>query len=86
MDLALDVVPDGEVVERAVVTARQIMANSPLAVWMTKETMWQTIDSPSLRHAMDMENRTQIMCTATGDMTEAALAFRERRQPVWAPL
>lgn len=86
MDLVLDVVPDGEVVERAVVTARQIMANSPLAVWMTKETMWQTIDSPSLRHAMDMENRTQIMCTATGDMTEAALAFRERRRPVWAPL
>ena len=66
--LVLDVVDDGEVVERALVTAREIAANGPLAVWMTKETMWQTVDAPSLRHALDLENRTQIMCTATGEL------------------
>ena len=66
--------------------AREIATNSPLAVWMTKETMWQTVDSPSLRHAIDIENRTQIMCTATGDITEAFAAFRDRRQPEWSPL
>ena len=60
--------------------------NSPLAVWMTKETMWQTIDSPSFRHALDMENRTQVMCTQTGELSAAAEAFREGRKPEWKPL
>jgi enoyl-CoA hydratase len=53
---------------------------------MTKETMWQTVDSPSLRHALDIENRTQIMCTATGELAEAFLAFREGRVANWQPL
>jgi len=55
-------------------------------VWMTKETMWQTVDSPSLRHALDLENRTQIMCTATGELNDAFEAFREKRAPQWGPL
>jgi enoyl-CoA hydratase len=86
MDLVLDVVPDGTVVDRALTTARQIVANAPLAVWMTKETMWQTIDAPSFRHALDMENRTQVMCTQTGELSDAAAAFREGRAPEWRPL
>jgi enoyl-CoA hydratase len=86
MHLVLDVVPDGTVVDRAHATARQIAANGPLAVWMTKQTMWQTIDAPSLRHALDMENRTQVMCTATGELSEAFAAFREGRTPLWKPL
>jgi hypothetical protein len=53
---------------------------------MTMETMWQTVDAPSLRHALDIENRTQIMCTATGELTEAFAAFRDRREPEWGPL
>ena len=86
MGLVLDVVPDGAVVDRALTTAREIASNGPLAVWMTKETMWQTIDAPSMRHALDMENRTQVMCTATGDLPEAFAAFREGRAPTWQPL
>jgi enoyl-CoA hydratase len=86
MGLVLDVVDDGSVVDRALETARLIAANPPLAVWMTKETMWQTIDAPSFRHALDMENRTQVMCTATGELTEAFAAFREGRPARWKPL
>jgi enoyl-CoA hydratase/carnithine racemase len=86
MELVLDVVPDGTIVDRALTTARQIVAHSPLAVWMTKETMWQTIDAPSFRHALDMENRTQVMCTQTGELSAAAEAFREGRPPEWRPL
>ena len=86
MGLVLDVVDDGNVVGRALETARLIAANPPLAVWMTKETMWQTIDAPSFRHALDMENRTQVMCTATGELTEAFAAFREGRPARWKPL
>jgi enoyl-CoA hydratase len=86
MGLVLDVVQPGKVVDRAVETARLIAANGPLAVWMTKETMWQTIDAPSYRHALDMENRTQVMCTATGELSEAFAAFREGRPANWQPL
>jgi len=60
--LVTDVVEPGTVVERALDTARLIRANAPFATWMTKETMWQTLDAPPLRHALDIENRTQIMC------------------------
>ncbi len=84
--LLLDVVPREQLLERALVTARQIAANPPLAVWMTKETMWQTVDAPSMRQALDIENRTQIMCTATGELHEAFSAFAERREPSWNPL
>jgi enoyl-CoA hydratase/carnithine racemase len=89
MGLVLDVVPDGEEVDRALVTARLIAENSPLAVWMTKETMWQTVDAPSLRHALDLENRTQVMCTGTGELTTAFATFRDQGaggRPQWQPL
>jgi enoyl-CoA hydratase len=84
--LLTDLVPREQLMERAMTTARQIAENSPLAVWMTKETMWQTVDAPSFRHALDMENRTQIMCTATGELSEAFAAFVERRTPTWKGL
>jgi enoyl-CoA hydratase len=86
MGLVLDVVPVGSVVERAMETARLIAANGPLAVWMTKETMWQTLDAPSLRHALDMENRTQVLCASTGELAESFAAFRQGRSAEWRPL
>jgi len=86
MGLVVDVVDDANVVDRALETARLIGANAPFATWMTKETMWQTIDAPSLRHALDIENRTQIMCSATGDIAEARAAFIEKRPPNWKHL
>jgi enoyl-CoA hydratase/carnithine racemase len=71
-------VADGEVlVERAIGKAREIACHAPLAVWMTKETMWQNVDAPSLRHALDLENRTQVLCTSTGTLTDSFAEFRE---------
>jgi enoyl-CoA hydratase/carnithine racemase len=86
MGLVIDVVDDGAVVDRALETARLIRANAPFATWMTKETMWQTVDAPSMRHALDIENRTQILCSATGDTAEARSAFLEKRPPEWRGL
>ena len=79
MGLVFEIVPFEQVVDRSIVKARETTANPPLAVWIIKETMWQTVDAPSLRHAMDIENRTQVMCTATGELADSFQAFREGR-------
>jgi enoyl-CoA hydratase/carnithine racemase len=84
--LVLGVVDDDELRATAVAKAREIARHSPLAVWMTKETMWQTVDAPSLRHALDIENRTQVMCTTSGDLANSFAAFREDGTPQWSPL
>lgn len=84
--LLLDVVDDSNVVSRAVDTARLIAANAPMAVWMTKETMWQNLDAPSLRHALDMENRTQVMCTFSGEIQVAFESFVNKTTPQWKQL
>jgi enoyl-CoA hydratase/carnithine racemase len=86
MGLVIDVVDQDDLINRALVTARLIAENSPLAVWMTKETMWQTLDAASLRLALDIENRTQIMCTNSGEAATAFQAFIEHRRPEWSPL
>lgn len=86
MGLVLDVVDDGAVVDRALATARQIAENSALGVWMTKETMWQTIDAPSLRHALDMENRTQVMCVGSGELDRSFAGFAGGERPAWSRL
>jgi enoyl-CoA hydratase len=85
-DIGLLSALDDDPVARALDTARLIRANAPFGTWMTKETMWQTLDAPSLRHALDIENRTQIMCSANGDIVEARAAFVEKRPPEWNAL
>ena len=53
---------------------------------MTKLGLWANLDAPSLRHAIELENRTQVLGCFTGNMTEAGQAFVEKRDPVWKPI
>jgi enoyl-CoA hydratase len=75
------IVPDGQVVDAALETAELIRANSPFGVWMTKEVMWSNLEAGSLQAAIDLENRTQLLASHTGDMGEALAAFLEKRPP-----
>jgi enoyl-CoA hydratase len=79
--LVTRVVPDGELMDAAMDTARLICANSPAGIWMTKEVMWSQLEVGSLRAGIDLENRTQILTSFTEDMAEAVAAFMERRPP-----
>jgi enoyl-CoA hydratase len=63
--------------------AADVIANSEYGVYMTKIGLWANLDASSLRAAMELENRTQVLGTFTGNMTEAGEAFREKRDPVW---
>lgn len=79
--LVVDVVDEGAVIDRALVTAEQIMANAPLGVALTKEAMWTALEIPSVQAAIDIENRQQLLLTHTEDHREAMAAFVERRTP-----
>ena len=81
MGLVARVVPDGEALTAALESARQIRANSPFGVWMTKEVAWSNLEASSLHAAIDLENRTQILATMTSDMNEATSAWLEKRPP-----
>jgi enoyl-CoA hydratase len=81
--LVTRVVPDGTVVESALETAELIARNSPWGVRMTKEVAWSQLEIGSLQAGIDLENRTQILSTMTGDMQEAIAAFLEKRPPTY---
>jgi enoyl-CoA hydratase/carnithine racemase len=75
------VVEAADLVDEAVALAERITQNSPWAVRMTKQVLAVNVDSPSLRSAIELENRTQILSTRTADFNEAMTAFKEKRPP-----
>jgi enoyl-CoA hydratase len=76
-------VDEGEQVEAAVVLGERVAENSEYGIWMTKRGLWAAVDAPSLRHAIELENRTQVLGTFTGGMAEAMAAFQSGRAPQW---
>ncbi len=81
--LVLEVVDDGALLDRAMAEARLILANSPLGVRLTKETMWASLEIGGLAAAIALENHTQVLCLNSADQREAVLAFLEKRPPRW---
>ncbi len=79
--LVLDVVPDPELVATALRLADAVVANGRFAVAMTKRAMWAALDAASLRHAMLLEDRTQVMCLQSGEIEQAVAASRSRVRP-----
>jgi enoyl-CoA hydratase len=79
--LVLDTVDDDDLLAAAYAKAGEIMANAPMGVAMTKEGMWSALEIPGMQAAIDLENRQQIMISATADHLEAMAAFLERRPP-----
>ena len=79
--LVIDVFDDDALMDAAIAKARQIMLNTPFGVALTKEGMWSALEIPGMQAAIDLENRQQIMASATADHREAMLAFLEKRPP-----
>jgi enoyl-CoA hydratase len=80
------VVARAELLDAAFDLAAGITANSEYGVYMTKLGLWANLDAPSLRHAIELENRTQVLGCFTGNMAEAGQAFVEKRDPIWKPM
>lgn len=81
--LVVDLVDDHSLLDAAYATADLVMANAPFGVSLTKEGMWTALEIPGMQAAIDLENRQQIMASATADHREAMAAFIQRRPPTF---
>jgi enoyl-CoA hydratase len=80
LGLVSHVVSEGGALDAAIDVARRIVANSPYSVWQTKRLMWSNLDAP-FDHALELENRSQVIGSFTSDHLEAVRAFNDRRDP-----
>lgn len=84
--LVHEVVTAQELMTTALTMARSIADNNAYGVWQTKIGLNAALDAPSLRHAKEIENRTQVLTGFTNNPVEAAIAHQEKRSPTWDPL
>lgn len=77
-------VPAAALLEHALDTAEQIAGFSPVAVRMSLRSLYANVDAPSLRTALELENRGQALLSPGPDVAEALAAAAERRVPVFA--
>ncbi|WP_208611743.1 enoyl-CoA hydratase/isomerase family protein [Mycobacterium paraffinicum] len=84
--LVHEVVAPDALMPAALRVARSITENNAYGVWQTKIGLNAALDAPSLRHAIEIENRTQILSGFTNNPVEAATAHMEKRAPKWDPL
>lgn len=81
--LVSQVLDNAELLDAAVDMGVAMCRFSPFGLALTKETMWAALEVGSLRAAVDLENRTQLLAGHTGNLNEASAAFREKRPPVY---
>jgi enoyl-CoA hydratase len=77
-----EVVPDGEVLDRAVALARAIAALPPVAARKIKEVVLQGADLP-LEAALLLERQAFHLMFDTADQKEGMAAFVEKRPPAF---
>ncbi|MFX0001621.1 MAG: enoyl-CoA hydratase/isomerase family protein [Candidatus Hodarchaeota archaeon] len=72
---------ENKLLEAAVEIAENLLTKSPLGLRMTKEAINISLDSPSLDTIMQIENRSQMLCSTSTDLMEGINAFFEKRKP-----
>jgi len=79
--LALRAVDDGQLLAQAHALAESILANVPLGVWLTKQSLWLNQGVASLEAACEIEARAVFMAQSSEDAVEKRRAFVEKRAP-----
>jgi enoyl-CoA hydratase/carnithine racemase len=74
-------VPPDEVMARAVAVAERIAANGPLAVAAAKELVRLGVSDPA--RARERLHELRPVVFNSEDAAEGAMAFVEKRTPVW---
>lgn len=82
MGLINEIVVPGALMDTAFEWARRIMANAPLAVWGTKESVLRG-QRVTAKEAYDIESEIAGRIFMTEDAKEGPQAFAEKRAPEW---
>jgi enoyl-CoA hydratase len=65
----------GPVVDDALAIAETLCGYGKFGVESTKQVLWANLEAPSLEAALQVENRSQILGSTSGEPWEAAAAF-----------
>jgi enoyl-CoA hydratase/carnithine racemase len=71
---------DGSVVDDALALAETLCGYGKFGLESTKQVLWANLDAGCLETALQVENRSQILASTSGEMREASEAFRRRRR------
>ncbi len=82
--LVSEVVPEDALEAAGDKLIEEMLTTSPLGLRLTKQGLSAAIDAPNLEAAIEMENRNQILCGASGALEEGMKAFLEKRRPTYA--
>ena len=75
-----------DLLEAAMEIAEELLTKSPLGLRLTKEAINFSQDSPSLETLIQLENRAQMISSASSDVSEGVQAFFEKRKPKYPKL
>jgi enoyl-CoA hydratase/carnithine racemase len=70
-----------DLLDEALAMAKQICANSPGGIRMSKRALQANMEVASFAAALELENRGQALLTRCDDMAEALDAFKAKRAP-----
>jgi enoyl-CoA hydratase/carnithine racemase len=76
-------VPEESLLAEAVGLATTIAGHTELGTWLTKTGLWANVSASSLRQAIELENRSQVLGIMNGNLEEGGRAVMERRKPTW---
>ena len=82
LGLLNEIVPEEELMERAIDWAHRITANAPLAVQATKESVMRGL-ALEMEEAYKVESQIASTVFQTEDAKEGPKAFAEKREPKW---
>ena len=83
LGLLSGIVAEDDLLDAGLALAEEMLANSPYGLALTKQALNLNIDAPSIDAAFALEDRQQVMLSATEDYREAMTAFVEKRPPVY---
>ena len=83
LGLINEIVPEGQLLEKAYEWARRITVNAPLAVQATKESVLRGMQE-TMRDAYKIESELSTRIFSSEDAKEGPRAFAEKRKPRWS--
>jgi enoyl-CoA hydratase/carnithine racemase len=81
--LVTEVVEPGALPAAVAAMADSLLAAPPLSLSLTKQGMWLALEVPSFDAMVEVENRQQVLASATADAGEAMASYLARRPAVY---